>query len=517
MMGNWSFGDYYKREAITWAWELLTGVWKLPKERLYATVFGGDQERGLPADLEAERLWAEVTDIDPSHIQRFGAKDNFWMMGDVGPCGPCSEIHIDLTPDASGSALVNAGSPQVMELWNLVFIEFNAEADGGLKKLPACHVDTGAGLDRISAVMECTDGGRDFTRGVSNYDTALFRPILARLEELSGRTYTPGVSQDEDSIAMRVCADHLRMVAFSIADGAIPSNESRGYVVRRVLRRAARYGRKLGLMDPFLHHLVPVLAETMGDVFPELLREQTKIQQIMRGEETSFHQTLDRGIALFEEEAGRVEVGGVFPGEVAFKLYDTYGFPVEITRELAREHGLKVDEEAFQERFREHQKTSQTGAEQRFKGGLADTGEQTARLHTATHLLQSALRQVLGTEVHQKGSNITAERLRFDFTFGRRMTEEELQEVERLVNEAIRADVPVTWEEMTVDEAKAQGAMGLFDSKYGEKVRVYTMGGFSREICGGPHASRTGELGSFRIQKEESSSAGVRRIRAVIG
>ncbi len=353
MLGNWSFGDYYKREAIEWAWNLLTGVWKLPKERLYATVFGGDQERGLPADLEAERLWAEVTDIDPSHIQRFGAKDNFWMMGDVGPCGPCSEIHIDLTPDASGGSLVNAGSPQVMELWNLVFIEFNAEADGGLKKLPSCHVDTGAGLDRISAVMECTDGGRDFTRGVSNYDTALFRPILARLQEMSGRTYTPGVSMDEDSIAMRVCADHLRMVAFSIADGAIPSNESRGYVVRRVLRRAARYGRKLGMMNPFLYQLVPVLADTMGDVFPELRREQAKIEQVMRGEETSFHQTLDRGIALFEEEAGRLEAGGTFPGDVAFKLYDTYGFPLDLTEVMAREGGLSVDEAGFRARMEE--------------------------------------------------------------------------------------------------------------------------------------------------------------------
>ena len=353
MLGNWSFGDYYTREAIQWAWDLLTRVWGLPKERLYATVFGGDEERGLPADLEAERLWAEVTSIDPSHILRFGAKDNFWMMGDVGPCGPCSEIHIDLTPDASGSSLVNAGSPLVMELWNLVFIEFNAEPEGGLKKLPACHVDTGAGLDRIAAVMECTGGGRDFTRQVSNYDTALFRPILERLQQLSGRTYTPGVSMDEDSIAMRVCADHLRMVAFSIAVGAIPSHESRGYVVRRVLRRAARYGRKLGLMDPFLFTLVPVLADTMGDVFPELRREQAKIEQIMRGEETSFHQTLDRGIALFEEEAGRLAEGGTFPGEVAFKLYDTYGFPLDLTEVMARERGLSVDEAGFRARMEE--------------------------------------------------------------------------------------------------------------------------------------------------------------------
>ncbi|MCR5663107.1 MAG: alanine--tRNA ligase, partial [bacterium] len=348
MLGNWSFGDYYKKEAIAWAWKLLTEVWHLPKERLYATVFGGDEKRGLPADTEAEKLWSEVTDIDPTHILRFGAKDNFWMMGEYGPCGPCSEIHIDLTPDCSGKQLVNAGSPQAIELWNLVFMEFNA-SESGLAKLPACHVDTGAGLERIAAVMECTKGCTDFSQEISNYDTALFRPIIKALEEMSGHRYTKGISKDEDSVAMRVCADHARMVSFSIADGALPSNEGRGYVIRRILRRAARYGRKLGLVDPFLYKLLPVLEDVMGKAYPELIEQHDKIERVIKAEETSFHQTLDRGIALFEDEAARIEKEGVkvFPGDIAFKLYDTFGFPYDLTEVMARERGLEVDEAKF--------------------------------------------------------------------------------------------------------------------------------------------------------------------------
>ena len=367
MLGNWSIGDYYKKEAITWAWELLTEVWKLPKERLYATVFGGDSQRGLEADTEAERLWQEVTDIEHSHIMRCGAKDNFWMMGEVGPCGPCSEIHIDLTPDATGGKLVNSDSPLVMELWNLVFMSFNAEADGTLSPLPKCHIDTGAGLDRLAAVMECTHNCTDFSHSISNYDTVLFQPIIKQLEKLSGRHYTPGLSHDADSIALRVCADHLRMVSFSIADGALPSNEGRGYVIRRILRRAARYGRNLGLTDPFLYTLVPVLIEVMGAAYPELKREEAKITKIIKGEETSFHQTLERGLTLFDDEAKKLAAGSVFPGDVAFRLYDTFGFPFDLTEVLARERGLSVDGEGFQANMAEqkararaaHVKTSQ--------------------------------------------------------------------------------------------------------------------------------------------------------------
>ncbi|MCE7869996.1 alanine--tRNA ligase [bacterium CPR1] len=345
MLGNWSIGDYYKSEAISWAWELLTKVWKIPKQRLHATVFGGDEQ--VPADEEAVSLWQEVTDIDHGHIHRFGRKDNFWMMGETGPCGPCSEIHIDLTPDCSGGKLVNAGSPLVMELWNLVFIQFNAEEGGGLRELPAKHVDTGMGLERVAAVMECTAGCKDFQLPISNYDTEIFQPIVRELVLMSGCPYAPGQSEDEHSIAMRVCADHIRMVSFSIADGALPSNEGRGYVVRRLLRRAARYGRKLGFKEPFLWKLVSVLDRTMGDAFPEVRREREKLERILKAEEESFNQTLDRGLSLFQEEAEKVE-GKSFPGHVAFKLYDTFGFPRDLTEVLARERGLEVDAAAFE-------------------------------------------------------------------------------------------------------------------------------------------------------------------------
>lgn len=344
MLGNWSFGDYYKRESIEWAWELFTQVWGLPKERLHATVFGGDSSQ--PGDEEAAELWRTCTDINPKHIHRCGRDDNFWMMGETGPCGPCSEIHIDLTPDCSGHSLVNAGSPLVMELWNLVFIQFNAEADGSFRELPAKHVDTGMGFERACAVLECTQGGRDFSREISNYDTEVFMPLIRHLQKISGSRYTPGQSSDPFSIAMRVIADHIRMVCFSIADGALPSNEGRGYVVRRLLRRAARYARHLGLREPFLYELVPVLRAEMGSAFPELAREESKLQKIIRAEEDAFNQTLDRGLILFEEIVRDLSTA-VFPAEPAFKLYDTYGFPLDLTEVLAREKGLEVDTEGF--------------------------------------------------------------------------------------------------------------------------------------------------------------------------
>lgn len=362
MLGNWSFGDYYKKEAIEWAWELLTKVWGLPKERLYATVFGGDDQ--VPADEEAEQLWKDCTDIDPSHIIRCDRKDNFWMMGDTGPCGPCSEVHIDLTPDASGGALVNKDSPLVIELWNLVFIQFNAEVDGSLRELPAKHVDTGMGFERACAVVECTKGGTVFDGCISNYDTEVFQPVIRRLAEMSGAKYTPGQSSDEQSISLRVCADHIRMISFSIADGAIPSSDGRGYVVRRLLRRAARYGRRLGLEEPFLYKLVPVLVEQMSEVFPELKEQQVKIETLIKAEETSFNQTLDRGLVLFDQEAKklRAEERKVFPGEAAFKLYDTYGFPLDLTQAMARELHMTVDEVEF-ERLMEEQRARARAAQ----------------------------------------------------------------------------------------------------------------------------------------------------------
>ena len=628
MLGNWSFGDYYKREAITWAWELLTERWHLPKERLYATVFGCDETRGLPADTEAEKLWAEVTDIDPTHIKRFGAKDNFWMMGDVGPCGPCSEIHIDLTPDLSGGELVNAGSPLVMELWNLVFMEFNASEDG-LHKLPACNVDTGAGLDRVAAVMECTKDCTDFSHQISNYDTALFKPIIAELERLSGLKYTPGTSNDEISVAMRVCADHLRMVSFSIADGALPSNEGRGYVIRRILRRAARYGRKLGLLQPFLHTLVKTLVEIMGKPYPELVREQAKIEKIIKSEETSFNQTLDRGISLFEEELVKLSADKqkVFPGEVAFKLYDTYGFPFDLTAVMARENGLEIDEDTFnkymqaqKERARAARvKTAQIAESEKLDlpstnfigyqtleskakvlaiigqtgsravildttpfygemgGEVGDTGflswpnyqlkvidtkqkegvvmhlveegealealqigqeveaaveserrRAIERNHTATHMLHHALRTVLGVEVHQQGSLVAPDRLRFDFTYSEAVGRDNLAAIEKMINAEILQNKGVSWFEIDI-KYKPESVIAFFGDKYGQKVRVINVGGedssksepkydgFSQELCGGCHCTHTGDIGLFKFISEGAIAAGVRRIEAVTG
>lgn len=626
MLGNWSFGDYYKKEAIAWAWELLTQVWKLPKERLYATVFGGDEQ--VPADEEAVELWKTCTDIDPSHILRCGRKDNFWMMGETGPCGPCSEIHIDLTPDASGGPLVNEGSPLVIELWNLVFIQFNAEEGGGLRELPAKHVDTGMGFERACAVVECTQGGKVFDGAVSNYDTEVFQPLIRKLQELSGGSYKPGQSSDESSIALRVCADHIRMISFSIADGAIPSSDGRGYVVRRLLRRAARYGRKLGLLEPFLYRLVGVLAETMGDVFPELREQQAKVETLIKAEETSFHQTLDRGLSLFEQEAQHLAEGATFPGEVAFKLYDTYGFPLDLTQAMARERGMVVDEARFQELMKEQKERARAAqvkvvvmAEDREmelpatpfvgfsesqqasrvvallenpehvavvlestpfyaeKGGqLGDTGwlqwgshrlpvtdtrqqegvifhlvpkgqipgdfsegasvearvdierrRQIERHHTATHLLHHALREVLGKDVRQQGSLVAPDRLRFDFTHFQQVKPEELETVERLVNEMILQNDGVSYFEIPYGD-KPDSVVAFFGDKYGELVRVVKIGGqgsgaldvprfdgYSMELCGGTHTRFTGELGYLSITAESAIAAGVRRLEAVSG
>ena len=338
MLGNWSFGDYFKKEAIAWAWDLLTEVWGIPKERLYATVFGGDTEDGLEADEEAVRLWTEVTDIDPSHVLRFGKKDNFWEMGDTGPCGPCSEIHIDTTPDLSGGNLVNADDPRVIEIWNLVFIQFNRNADGKLAKLPAQHVDTGMGFERIVRVLQ----------GVaSNYDTDVFKPILQHIGELAGISYPP--REAELQAACQVIADHIRMLTFSISDGALPSNEGRGYVLRRILRRAARYGRKLGLKEPFIHQLVPTVVAVNGEAFPEIVEKQAYVMEVIKAEEEGFNKTLDRGLELFTDLVANLQKSGetTIPGADAFKLYDTFGFPVDLTRVLATEAGMTVDEAGF--------------------------------------------------------------------------------------------------------------------------------------------------------------------------
>jgi alanyl-tRNA synthetase len=606
MLGNWSFGDYYKREAIRWAWELLTGVWGLPKDKLYATVFAGDE--GVPFDEEAFAMWREETDIPPDHILRFPRKDNFWEMGETGPCGPCTEIHID-RGEAFGaldpaSCFVNTGSARFIELWNLVFIQYNRDEGGHLTQLPRQHVDTGAGFERLCAVLQ---------HKASNYDTDVFQPLIQAVARISGVPY-----QEATGTPHRVIADHVRALAFAVADGAIPSNEGRGYVLRRILRRAARYGRELGLHEPFLGRLAAELAVVMGDVFPELPGKLAHIQHVLGGEEEGFGRTLDRGLALFDtlRQGLRAKGSRLVPGAEAFRLYDTYGFPLDLTQQMAAEHGLTVDTAGFEQemaRQRESSRGARKQAVQRerapwqvlsrdssvFVGhdlldtmtrilrwregeegelelvleqtpfyaeaggqvgdrGLiegegwslvvretrleedlrvhvgqvqgrfdptqlvsarveADLRRATERNHSATHLMQAALRQVLGTHVNQEGSLVEPGRLRFDFSHPTRLDPSELERVEKLVFEQVMADHPVQCRETGYDQAMAEGVTALFGEKYGDTVRVVRMGDFSAELCGGTHVARTGQIGAFAIVAESSIAAGIRRIEAVTG
>lgn len=507
MLGNWSLGDYFKKEMIPWSWEFLTSekYLGLPKDRLAFTVFAGDQD--CPRDEESANLWRSCGVAD-DHIFYLPKENNWWgPAGVTGPCGPDTEMFIITDKEPCGPDCSPACScGRYLEIWNDVFMQYNKKEDGTFEPLAQKNVDTGMGLERTICVLN----GKK-----SVYETDLFENILGKIAELSGKTY----GEDEAATkAFRIIADHMRTSTFIMGDdrGVSPANVDQGYVLRRLIRRAVRYGMEIGMPDGFTGEIAKVIIEQYKDVYPELKRNEAFVLDQLALEETRFAKTLKQGNREFEKLAQRVKDGRI-DGESAFHLYDTYGFPVEMTCELAKDAGLTVDMEGFKECFKKHQATSQAGAEQRFKGGLADHSAQSARLHTATHLLHAALRKVLGDEVAQKGSNITAERLRFDFSFGRKMTKEEIAEVERLVNEAIDAHAPIVCEEMTVPEAQAQGAIGLFTSKYGENVKVYTMGPYSKEICGGPHATNTGDLKSFKIQKEESSSAGVRRIKAVIG
>ena len=507
MLGNWSLGDYFKKEMIPWSWEFLTSekYLGLPKDRLAFTVFAGDKD--CPRDEESANLWRSCGVAD-DHIFYLPKENNWWgPAGVTGPCGPDTEMFIITDKEPCGPDCSPACScGRYLEIWNDVFMQYNKKEDGTFEPLAQKNVDTGMGLERTICVLN----GKK-----SVYETDLFENILGKIAELSGKTY----GEDEATTkAFRIIADHMRTSTFIMGDdrGVSPANVDQGYVLRRLIRRAVRYGMEIGMPEGFTGEIAKVIIEQYKDVYPELKRNEAFVLDQLALEETRFAKTLKQGNREFEKLAQRVKDGRI-DGESAFHLYDTYGFPVEMTCELAKDAGLTVDMEGFKECFKKHQATSQAGAEQRFKGGLADHSAQSARLHTATHLLHAALRKVLGDEVAQKGSNITAERLRFDFSFGRKMTKEEIAEVERLVNEAIDAHAPIVCEEMTVPEAQAQGAIGLFTSKYGENVKVYTMGPYSKEICGGPHATNTGDLKSFKIQKEESSSAGVRRIKAVIG
>ncbi len=605
MLGNWSFGDYFKKEAIAWAWELLTDVYGLDKSRMYATVFEGSEEDGVPFDQEAYDYWKQYLPED--HIIRGNKHDNFWEMGETGPCGPCSEIHIDLRDEAEiaakpGREMVNMGHHLVIEIWNLVFMQFNRKANGELEPLPAKHVDTGMGFERLCMAMQ----GKK-----SNYDTDVFQPTIARIAAMAGKKY----GEDEKAdVAMRVIADHLRAIAFSIADGQLPANAKAGYVIRRILRRAVRYGYTyLGFNEPTLCKLVPGLAEQMGHQFPELRQQQTLIERVIEEEEASFLRTLATGINLLEREIQKVGKGGVIAGKNAFELYDTFGFPIDLTELIAREQGVSIDLEGFEKELQAQKERSRNAAAQdiddwqelrqaaqcefvgydsltapvriaRYRrvtskgkttyqlvfdqtpfygnsgGQIGDTGyidngeervdviatekengliihvttklpenleaeftavvnaekrQAAANNHTATHLLDQALRQVLGTHVEQKGSMVTPQSLRFDFSHFQKVTSEQLREVEKLVNKAIRSNHPLEENrEATMEEANAMGAIALFGEKYGDKVRVVKFGD-SVELCGGTHTSATGTIGVFKIVSESAISAGVRRIEAV--
>jgi alanyl-tRNA synthetase len=506
MLGNWSLGDYFKKESIKWSWEFLTSEeWlHIPKERLFFTVFAGDQD--VKRDEESYSLWLDLG-VDAEHISFQSKEHNWWgPVGATGPCGPDTEIFIDTgKEECSESCDPSCDCGKFVEIWNNVFMEYYKNEKGEFTPLSQKNVDTGMGLERVLVALN----------GGTVYDTDLFEEILKKIHELSDQKDV----KPTDSKEFRIIADHIRTATFILGDpkGITPSNVDQGYVLRRLIRRAIRYSKLLNIEEGGIAQISQAVIEKYSSVYPELNENKDKIIQELNLEEQKFGKTIRQGLKEFEKVIKRLdEKTTVIDGASAFKLYDTYGFPIELTQELATEKGFTVDINQYQERFEEHRKKSQKGAEQKFKGGLADHTEETTRLHTATHLLHEALRRVLGDSVEQRGSNITSKRLRFDFSFGRKLLPEEISEVETIVNQAIKDDLAIVNQEMTLEEAKQQGAIGLFESKYGEIVKVYSIGDFSKEVCGGPHVKHTGELGTFKIKKEESSSSGVRRIKAVL-
>jgi alanyl-tRNA synthetase len=620
MLGNFSFGDYFKKDAIAWAWELLTGEWGVPVDRLWVTVFGGAD--GLPGDDEAFALWRDGVGVRPDRILRLGEKDNFWRMGDTGPCGPCSEIHYDLGADltsVAGPSNPETDSTRYVEIWNLVFMQFEQRADGSLIPLPAPSIDTGMGLERITSVLQ----GRR-----SNYDTDLFRPILSAAALRAGKRY--GEDADADT-SMRVVADHVRALCFLVADGIVPANDKRGYVLRRVLRRAIRHGRKLGIEGPFLHEIAPAVIETLGEVYPEIVGAQSAIFEVARREEERFGETVAAGLALLDETLQKLREGArTIPGGEIFRLYDTFGLPLDLAQDIADERGIALDMDGFEAELAKQRARAQaswkggrkdeaTGAWRelaaRFRtsfegfgattldgvevvailgadggartelregdeghvlleatpfygeagGQVGDTGwivsrEARARVvetrrpaqgliasrvvleagrlavgdrvaaevdavrrasikrnHTATHLLHAALREVVGTHVKQAGSLVAPDRLRFDFSHFAGLTDRAVSDLEGLVNRRILDNTPVVTDEMPLDEALKSGAMALFGEKYGESVRVVAIGSFSKELCGGTHCERTGEIGPFLLVHERGVASGTRRVEALTG
>ncbi len=506
MLGNWSLGDYFKKEMIAWSYEFLTSEKYLgiPVEKLAVTVFEGDED--AERDEESASYW-EQAGIPKDRIFYLPKKHNWWIAGSVGPCGPDTEMFIDRgTPKCSENCSPACSCGKYLEIWNDVFMQFEKKADGTYQKLKQKNVDTGMGLERTLSILN----------GVPTvYDTDVFEGAKAQIEVLSNKKYG---ESEEITKAFRIILDHVRTATFMLGDprGVVPSNVDQGYVLRRVIRRAVRYGRQLGIEQGKLSTVAVKYIEKYSKVYPELKENQEKIILELNKEEEKFSKTLTEGLKEFNKVVTHIQ-GDIFPGKTAFRLFDTFGFPIEITTELAQEKGFTVDVKGYEDAYKAHQEKSHAGSEQKFKGGLAEQNDVTARLHTATHLLNAALKVVLNdNNINQRGSNITVERLRFDFNFDRKLTPEELKAVEDKVNEAILANAPIVMEEMSIEDAKNSGAVGVFTQKYGDRVKVYTMGNYSKEICGGPHAKTTGELGTFKIKKEEASSAGVRRIKAVL-
>ena len=508
MLGNWSLGDYFKKESIAYSYEFLTGQdWlALDPRKLSVTVFAGDEN--APRDDESAQFWKD-NGMSEDKIAYLPAADNWWAAGPTGPCGPDTEIFYwvgdGYPPHGSNKG---TDSKNWLEIWNNVFMEYNRVDEKTLIKLPKQNVDTGMGLERTITVLQ----GK-----TSVYMTEIFQPVIQAIENLAGITYGNDPEKDK---SIRIITDHARSSVFILGDpkGVTPSNVGAGYVLRRLIRRAVRHGKKIGIEKAFLADLAESVIANFKGPYPELHENAEKIKNELTAEENKFNETLRKGEAEFEKLLPNLmkNPAKIIPGRVAFRLYDTFGFPVELTEELASEYGLKVNREEFDEAFKKHQELSRAGSEQLFKGGLADNSETTTKYHTATHLLQQALTLVLGEHIAQKGSNITSERMRFDFAHFEPMTKEQIKKVEDIVNEQIKNDIPVTMEIMSLDDAKKSGARALFGEKYESTVKVYTIGSFSKEVCGGPHVERTGAIGTFKIQKEQSSSAGVRRIRAVI-
>ena len=497
MLGNWSLGDYFKEEAIAMSYEFLTKELGINPEKLSVTCFEGDED--APRDMEAFNAWKKAG-IPEERIYFYGKKENWWIAGEEGPCGPDTEMFLDTgKPACSDNCQPSCDCGKYVELWNNVFMEYY-KSKNGITKLKQRNVDTGLGLERMAMLLQKVE---------TPFDTELFKPVMDKLKELE---------KVDDIKSRRIVAEHLRSSIMIICDGGRPSNIDRGYVLRRLIRRMTRHLSKLQIDLAQLGNLIDLTIDNLNEMYPELKEKKEIIKTVIIEEKDKFIKTLGHGEKEFEKVIAKLkqENKKIIDGQTIFKLYETYGFPPEITADLAREQGFEIDTTEFDTLFKQHQEKSRLGSEQKFKGGLAEQNEITTAYHTATHLLHKALRIVLGDHVKQSGSNITTERLRFDFSHPEKMTPEQLKQVEEIVNEQIKRDLPVISEEMSLEDAKKSGAIGLFENKYGDVVKVYTIGDFSKEICGGPHVKHTGELGHFKIKKEESSSAGIRRIKAVL-